>query len=195
MPVSPSIELLQRAADQLRRIIAQVSPEQASSPTPCSEFDVHALINHIVHDVQLFTATISGGQRRSPEEVDLLGEGWLAAYRASADSLLSAWRARGTGWTLSSRLGELPATWALGQHVSDLVVHTWDVARATGQSPVDLDPELAEAALAWGREHLKPEFRGQAFGPEVPVPEHAPVYDRLAGFFGRIPGSPSHTAS
>jgi hypothetical protein len=60
------------------------------------------------------------------------------------------------------------------------------VARATGTTG-ELDPELAEAALAWGRQNLKPEFRGQAFGPEMPVPENAPVYDRLAGFFGREP--------
>ena len=154
--------------------------------TPCSEFDVRALVNHIVYDLQVFTATVTGGQRGSPD-VDLLGDDWLAAYGSSADSLVSAWQTRGAGGTLTSRLGELPATWALGQHASDLVIHAWDLARATGQS-ADLDPELGAAALAWGQENLKPEFRGQAFGPEVQVPESAPVYDRMAGFFGRAPG-------
>jgi uncharacterized protein (TIGR03086 family) len=129
---------------------------------------------------------ISGGHRGSPN-ADLLGDDWLAAYSLSTDSLLSTWRRRGTGGTLTSRTGELPATWALGQHASDLVVHAWDVARATGNTD-ELDSELAEAALAWGRANLKPELRGQAFGPEVPVPDNAPVYDRLAGFFGRKPG-------
>jgi hypothetical protein len=55
-------------------------------------------------------------------------------------------------------MAELPATWALGQHGSDLVVH------------------------AWRHQNLKPELRGHAFGPEVAVPEGAPVSDRLAGF-------------
>jgi uncharacterized protein (TIGR03086 family) len=183
---SASIELLQQADDQLRRIIARLSPSQAGLPTPCSEFDLRTLINHIVYDVQVFTAMISGGQRRSPD-VDLLGDNWLAAYSSSADLLLSAWRSKGTGGTLTSRMGELPATWALGQHTSDLVVHAWDVARATGRTD-ELDPALAEAALAWGRANLKPEFRGQAFGSEIPVPENAPAYERLAGYFGRTPG-------
>ena len=191
MPASPSIDVLQRADDQLRRIISHVRPDQAGLPTPCSDFDVRALVNHIVYDVQTFTAMISGGQRGSPD-ADLIGDDWLAAYRSSADALLSAWRTRGTGGTLTSRLGELPATWALGQHASNLTVHAWDVAQATGQS-TELEPALAEEALAWGRENLKPQFRGAAFGLEVRVPENAPVYDRLAGFFGRTPGRPGRT--
>jgi uncharacterized protein (TIGR03086 family) len=185
-PESPSIDFLQRADSQLRQIISRVSPAQGSLPTPCSDFNLRALVNHIAYDLQVFTAMISGGQRGSPD-VDLLGDDWLAAYSSSADTLLSAWRSRGTAGTLTSRMGELPATWALGQQASDLVVHAWDVARAIGNTE-ELDPELAEAALAWGRENLKPEFRGQAFGPEIPVAQNAPAYDRLAGFFGRQPG-------
>jgi uncharacterized protein (TIGR03086 family) len=76
--------------------------------------------------------------------------------------------------------------WAIGQHVADLAVHGWDVARSTGQS-TELDPAVGQAALDWARENLKPQYRGQAFGPEVSVPEDAPLYDRLAAFFGRAP--------
>jgi uncharacterized protein (TIGR03086 family) len=96
MPVSASIDLPQRADEQLRRIISQVSPEQAGSPTPCSEFDVRMLVNHLVYDVQLFTALLTGDPRGSPE-VDVLGDDWLAAHHSSPDSLLAAWRTRGTG--------------------------------------------------------------------------------------------------
>ncbi len=186
MPPSPSLDLLQRADAQMRRIISRVSPEQqAALPTPCADFDVRALVNHIVYDAQTFTTLLSGGQRQSPG-ADLIGQDWLGAYTTAADGLLSAWRTRGTQGSLTTGLGELPATWAIGQHISDFVVHAWDVARATAQV-ADLDPELAEVALAWGRENLKPQFRGQAFGPEQPVQEDAPVYDRLVAFFGRDP--------
>jgi uncharacterized protein (TIGR03086 family) len=82
--------------------------------------------------------------------------------------------------------GEVPITWAIGQHLADIAVHGWDVARATDQH-VQLDPHIGEAALEWGRENLKPQVRGQAFGPEVAIPAEAPVYDRLAAFFGRDP--------
>jgi uncharacterized protein (TIGR03086 family) len=83
-------------------------------------------------------------------------------------------------------LGDVPATWVLGQHLSNMAVHGWDLARATGQSTAG-DEEVGQAALDWGRQNLKPEYRGNSFGPEVSVPESAPVYDRLAGFFGRTP--------
>jgi hypothetical protein len=61
---------------------------------------------------------------------------------------------------------------------------------ATGQQLAGLDPALAEHALNWSRGMLRPEFRGpdKAFGVEVPVPDDAPAYDRLAGWFGRDPG-------
>jgi hypothetical protein len=51
MPGSAPIELLQRADDQLRRIISRVSPAQAGLPTPCSEFNLRTLINRIVYDL------------------------------------------------------------------------------------------------------------------------------------------------
>ncbi|MGH2387547.1 MAG: TIGR03086 family metal-binding protein, partial [Chloroflexota bacterium] len=66
----------------------------------------------------------------------------------------------------------------------------WAIARATGQ-PTDLDPELGHLAFEWGKQNLKPEYRGEdqskGIGLEVPVPDDAPIYDRLAGFFGRQP--------
>ena len=70
---------------------------------------------------------------------------------------------------------------SIGQHVSDIAVHGWDIARATGQT-ADFDSEVAEVGLEWARENLKPHFRGQAFGPEVSASPDAPPYDRLAAF-------------
>jgi hypothetical protein len=64
--------------------------------------------------------------------------------------------------------------------------------RQGDRAATDLDPEVGQLALDWGRENLKPEFRGdeasgRSFGPEVAVAADAPLYDRLAGFFGRDP--------
>lgn len=74
--------------------------------------------------------------------------------------MLEAWRGEGAlDRTIHLPFGERPATWSVGQQVADLVVHGWDVAKATGQ-------------------------------PEVSVPEEAPLYDRLAAWFGRDPALP-----
>jgi hypothetical protein len=67
-------------------------------------------------------------------------------------------------------------------------VHAWDLTR-TAQSSISLDDGLADHALAWSRQMLQPQFRGdgKAFGEEIPVPADAPAYERLAGWFGRDP--------
>jgi uncharacterized protein (TIGR03086 family) len=179
---------LARALDQTGAIIARVRPEQASLPTPCRAWDVHALVNHVVQDVRMFTTTV-GGSEWDRSEADVIGDDWTAAYTEAANALLAAWRREGAlEEMVRLPLGEVSAAWRLDQQIADLVVHAWDIARATGQ-PTDLDPELGQASLAWARQNLRPEFRGDegraAFGPEVPVPADAPLHDRLAAFFGR----------
>ncbi len=90
-----------------------------------------------------------------------------------------------------SPIGPVPGSVIVHLRISELLIHGWDIARATGQ-PTDLDPELGQASLAWARQNLVPELRGDedggyAFGPEVPVSDTAPLHDRLAAFFGRDP--------
>jgi uncharacterized protein (TIGR03086 family) len=180
-----TLELLARALDQTGALVARIRSDQAGLPTPCSAFDVRALVNHTVYDLRTFRTLLAGGQRESPDR-DLIGDDWSAAYRLAADELLATWTARGTEGTLKLQIGEFPVRWAIGQHLADVAVHGWDVARATGQ-PTDFDPEVGQAALDWARDNLKPQFRGQAFAPEVAVDPDAQLYDRLAAFFGRSP--------
>jgi uncharacterized protein (TIGR03086 family) len=188
---SEPLALLARALDQAGAIIARVSPDQATLPTPCRSWDVRALVNHVVQDVQQFIARASGAEWK-PEEKELIGDDWAAAYRHAAAKLLAAWRREGAlDRTLQLPIGEVPATWMVNQQIADFAVHAWDVARATGQS-TSLDQDVGRLALEWGRQNLQPRFRGdegsgKVFGPEVSVPQDAPLYNRLADFFGRDP--------
>jgi uncharacterized protein (TIGR03086 family) len=186
MAGAPTLDLLGRALDQAGGLIERIRPEQASLPTPCSGWDVRALVNHIVYDVHGFANMLRGQPRGSPD-ADLIDDDWSGAYRVAAAALLDSWGQRGTAGTLELPIGTFPVAWAIGQHLADVAVHAWDVAHATHQSMADLDSEVAKVALDWAHENLKPQFRGQAFAPEVPVPQTAPIYDRLAAFFGRDP--------
>jgi uncharacterized protein (TIGR03086 family) len=189
-PADP-LDLLARTLDQTGALIGRVRPDQGGLPTPCRSFDLRALVNHIVLDLRGFAAAAGGGAFERPDE-DVIGEDWAGAYRRAADELLAAWREPGVlDRTVKLPFGEVPATWQLGQVISDLAVHGWDVAKASGQ-PTELDPEVGRYALDWGRQALQPRFRGDeasgyAFGAEVQVADDAPIYDRLAGFFGRDP--------
>jgi len=185
------IDRLSRAVDQAGAVVSRIRPEQARLPTPCQSWDVRDLVNHLVHDLQQFTAMAHGG-RYAKDDSDVIDDHWMGAYRAAGAALLEAWRREGAlDRTIQLPFGEVPATWSVGQQVADVVVHGWDLAKATGQ-PTEQDHELAQVSLEWGRENLKPQFRGpeesdKVFGEEVAVPDDAPVYEQLAGWFGRDP--------
>lgn len=186
-----TIALMSRALDQTGAVIAAVRPEQATLPTPCRSWNVRALINHVVDEVHQFALVTGGGQRQTPAS-HAIGEDWAGAYHAAAGQLLAAWRQPGAlDRTHRLPFGEIPATWAVGQQITELAIHAWDIAKATGQS-TDLDPELGQLALDWARDNIQPEFRGDEtsgyhIGVEVPVRHDAPLYDRIAAFGGRDP--------
>ena len=178
------IELVARALDQAGVVVAKVRPEQAGLPTPCAAWDVYTLVNHVVDEVLRFAESTATG-RRGTSDGDVLGDDWAGACQHAADALLAAWRSPGAlDRTVRLPGGEVPATWTLGQQVTELAMHTWDIAVATGQS-TDLDPVVGAAALEWGLANLVPEMRGEHVGTEVAVADDAPLYDRLAAFGGR----------
>jgi len=148
---------------------------------------------------------------RARDVVDHLVE-WLPAFLESgagvrlpsgpsaADDPVAAWQAHcaavqallddpGTHTLVLSNphIGEVPVDEAIDRfYTGDVFLHSWDLARATGQDP-DLDPERCATMLA-GMEPLDAILRqsGQ-YGPRVAVPDDAPVQDRLIGFIGRDP--------
>jgi uncharacterized protein (TIGR03086 family) len=187
-PDGPSdpVHGLAAALDQTGRIVEALNPDQESLPTPCGEWDVKALAEHVVRDLRMFTARATGASWED-QTPSLDPDRWAEVYRSSAGGLIEAWREGGSlDEVVELPFGKVPRSWFLGQQLSDVIVHGWDLAKATGQ-PFDVDPSLASDGLGWGRENLLPEYRGKDFGPEVPVPEDAPAIDRLVGFFGRDP--------
>jgi uncharacterized protein (TIGR03086 family) len=184
------VTLLLRALDQTGAIIAGVRDDQEHLPTPCRSWDVTELVAHLVHDLGQFTERASGGTPDWSAPRAAVEGDYIDAYRAGATDLVRAWRAAGdlSGTVELPGMGEVAARFPVDQQIAELAVHGWDLAVATGQS-THLDPEVGDTALTWAQATLRPQFRGsedegKAFGPEVDVAEDAPLYDRLAGFFG-----------
>ncbi len=187
------VELLDRALRQTGRVIGAIEPGQAGLPTPCRSWDVTDLVSHLIEDLRRFTVRATGGSPDWNAPAERVTDGWQQAFGTGADELLAAWRRAGdlSGTVQVPGMGELPARFPVDQQYAELAVHSWDLATATGQS-AELDEQLAEAALSWGRGALRPEVRGEesegrVFGPETPIAPDAPPYDRLAAFFGRRP--------
>ena len=185
-----SVALLERALNQTAGLIAAIEPGQAGLATPCAGWDVRALVSHLTgQDLRNFLVAVRGEAADWQVPAEEIGDDWAAAFRDRAAPLRAAWLAADLDRPVSGPGGEAPLRARADQQITELAVHDWDLAKATGQ-PAELDPALAEHALRWSRGMLRPEFRGpdKAFGVEVPVPDDAPVYDRLAGWFGRDPG-------
>jgi uncharacterized protein (TIGR03086 family) len=172
-----------------QRMVASIRPDELAKPTPCPEWSVRHLIDHMV-SVNWAYAGFRGARPRAgngagPPPSDHYRGG---AYAASARAVLTAWRAPGAlGRTLRLPLiGSVPGAQAIGFHIAEQLTHTWDLPTATGRDRT-LDPRACAATLDFLRQSLGPETRGagRLFGPAVPCPEHAPPSDRLAAFLGR----------
>lgn len=187
------VSLLVRAVDQTATVIAAIKPDQADLPTPCRSWPVRQVIEHLMNDIDQFEVTATGGTADWSKSTRPVGDDWYGEFRAGADRLVAAWRRAGdlSGTIALPGMGDVPARFPLDMQVAELAVHAWDLARATGQ-PTDLDQEIGQHALGFMTSSMRPEFRGdeaegKMFAPAVPVPDDAPVYDRLAGFAGRAP--------
>ena len=186
-----TVALLERALDQTAGLIAATEPSQAGLATPCAGWDVRALVNHVTgRDLRNFLVAVRGEAPDWTAPDEEIGEDWAAAFADRAEPVRAAWRAADLDQPVTGPGGVAPLRARADQQIAELATHDWDLARATGQQLAGLDPALAEHALTWSHGMLRPEFRGpdKAFGVEVPVPDDAPVYDRLAGWFGRDPG-------
>lgn len=184
---------LATALEDAGELVAAVAPGQWALPTPCTEWTVRDLVNHLVGGNQLF-ARVLGGEQLPPEELrrfvgqDHLGDDPVAAFRATADQLLDAFEAPEVlTQTHTVPAGTMPGPAVLHLRIVETLVHGWDLARAIGRQP-PFPEELAEAELEVSRELLGrlPEGR-RPFAPSQPVADDAPAIDRLAALLGRAP--------
>lgn len=187
---------LRPAAQGMARLVEGVPDGLLGRPTPCPDYSLGDLLDHIGGFAIAFTmaarkaAPPTGGQRASGD-ASRLGDDWRGRISRDLTELAEAWRDP-AAWTGMTRAGgvELPGDVAGLVALDELVVHGWDVARASGQG-FDCDPAALEAVHAFlvgltspGQEAM----RSGIFAPVVEVADDAPLLDRVIGLSGRDPG-------
>lgn len=192
MPRSTAADLLElhrRALAATERIVAGIGRDQWQRPTPCTDWDVRTVLNHIVSE-NLWVPELMAG--KTIEEVgdrfegDVLGQDPLAAYRASAQAAAEAFATPGAlRRAIPVSYGPVPGSVYAGHRFLDVLVHGWDLASGTDQD-ARLDPELV---LALWELVVQPERAGLqhsgVFGAPVPTPAEADTQSRLLGALGR----------
>ncbi len=170
--------VLARALDVTDSLVATAGPDDLDRPTPCSEFDVRELVDHLAMVVDRIRVVAEG----RPFTEATSDAGWGAGLAALRAALPDVDLAR----TVTAPFGTAPVAVMLGMYVSELTVHGWDLARALGREDL-LDPALAEPQVEHARAKIPAVRDGMPFEPPVEVADDAPAYDRLVGWYGRDP--------
>lgn len=156
--------------DQAVSLLAGISPEQLDRPTPCADWTVRDLADHLANTAAQIAVMARGEQPDWSSLADHHDDP-AAVLRQAGDEILKAFE---TGSSAPE-----------GMVAAELSVHSWDLATALGRDTGELDPAFAEAGHAFMKAELTDEGRGDAFGPEQSAPEGANAYERIAAFAGR----------
>ena len=188
----PELDLMP-AATALGLLVQQVPDGRLGDPTPCPDYTVGDLVEHVGGLALAFTAAANkdlGASTDSPPHPDAarLTADWRARIPADLVALAQAWR-QPDAWTGMTRAGGVDLPGEVGGLVAldEIVLHGWDLAVATGH-PFDVRPDLLSAVHGFVESFgADPQARGGLFGPIVDVPADAPALDRVLGLAGRDP--------
>ncbi|MFH8567133.1 TIGR03086 family metal-binding protein [Streptomyces sp. NPDC017993] len=175
------------------RLAEHTTEEQLDAPTPCEKYAVRQVLGHLVGLTAAFRDAarkdLGPSTNTAPgETVPDVEPGWRGTLEGNLAALTEAWRAP-DAWEGDTQAGgiALPAPIAGRIALNELVLHGWDLARATGQ---EYAPDRASLEVSYAM--LAPSSEGEGneplFGPPVPVPDDAPLLDRVVGLSGRRPG-------
>lgn len=187
---------MERAVAQATRIVDGVADDQLSLPTPCEEWNVKALLGHMLGGALMFGAAAREGSVPQPvmDEImspDLVGPDFRERLRTEGARMLDAFRdPEVAARTLELPFGTMPGAAVMSIATLDTTIHAADLAHATGQA-FD-DTELAAVSLDVMRrneQRMGGAFRApNVFGPEHPCADDAPAPTRLLAFAGRKVG-------
>ena len=182
------IEIYQRAIDLILPVLAGIDQSQYVLPTPCTEWSVLQLVNHNLaiqsETFALLTGRVTGFE--APDLTAALPEGPASALLAVTGPLMQTLKSIDLDRPLETDFGLIPASGFILFPMADLVVHKWDLAKATGQNSA-IDASLAEICFRVLAPAADQARENGECGPEVPVPPTASIQDRLLGMTGRQP--------
>ena len=181
-------EIYRRAVDEFGRRVQAVRDDQWSNTTPCTDWDVRDLVNHVVSEDRWVVPLLAG---QTIEEVgdaydgDLLGDDPQGSWKQTHSDAMDATSDTAViDQTVALSRGPTSAEIYLQEVAADNIIHGWDLAKGTG-GDVSIDAELAEFAYEFYRPQAELWRRFGAFGAEVEVPMDADRQTQLLGMVGR----------
>jgi uncharacterized protein (TIGR03086 family) len=179
-------------------VLRRLTKDDLARPSPCAEYTVGEVGEHVVRSMALLASVAGAADPAASPAASPAGspavspaggpaaDSLEAQVTISAEAALAAWRRRGLGGSVAVGRSTLPAGLAVEIIPLELLVHGWDIARASG-SEIDVPPEVAVYVLDRARELVTDDKRGRSFAAEVPAGPAPTVLERLIAFTGREP--------
>lgn len=181
-PPKDELESAEATLGMLQHVVHTVASDDLSRQTPCAEYDVKRLTEHLLKSIEALGG-MAGAQIPPCDETDSV-EGQLVC---AARPALDAWHRRGLDGSVPFGGGEMPAKNACAILSLEFLVHAWDYAAALGHEFEPREP-LTEYVLKLAHQIIRPELRGEGrFDAPVDVPEDAGALAKLVAFTGRNP--------
>ncbi len=191
------LALFSKAANHVSELLAGVRQSQVDDATPCSEWDVHGLVNHMIGVLEFTGGSIAGDPpaniRLTEADSSYLAERDIAvlaqAHRALVDRIVQSAGEPGALERIvaTPAFGDMPVSQILVGTLLDQFVHGWDLAKATGQDTT-LDSELVEFAFPMLQSGFAEQGRTMGFiGPAIAVSDGASRQDQMIAYMGRQP--------
>jgi uncharacterized protein (TIGR03086 family) len=170
-----------RSLVAVQHVVQEISHDDLHRPTPCPDWDVAALSDHLVDTIARFGA--AAGVRTTVPDGDSIDQ----RIQQVTQTILTGWRRRGLTDDVVFSGRTLPAHLALGILSLELLIHAWDFAVSL-QRPLNVSDAHAAGVLDLARHTLTAQSRATAgFDPPVPIPASAGKLDQLIAFTGRDP--------
>ena len=183
-PPTDELASAEAALGALQHVLHPISRDELSKSTPCTEYDVMQLTDHLMNSITLLGGA-AGAEPPERNSEDSVERQIVAAARPALD----AWHRRGLTDTVTIGTNEIPATFAVSILSVEFLVHGWDYATATTH-PIDVAESLADYVLGLAHKVITPQGRATVgFDDPVAVPDDAPALDRLIAFTGRDPAA------
>lgn len=190
------IRVLTEAIDGFERRLTTGDGSTWSAATPCGDWDLHTLVNHVVNELLWIPPLLDGltiAEVGDSFDRDVLGDQPVASFRTAGAAAVAAASVPGAQErTVHLSFGDLPGAGYLEQVTSDVVIHTWDLARAVGADD-HLDPALVQFVADALGPQMEAWRSAGAFGPAADAGPEPSAQDILLAQTGRSPGWFAHS--
>jgi uncharacterized protein (TIGR03086 family) len=180
--------MLEKSITETAAVVRGVKPDQFSAATPCRDWDVRTLTNHLLQVV--CALGLAGRLRAVPGELwgrELMSDGWADHFDEEGHAAVAAW-VEPAAWDGTVGMGDagMPAAMVATMLASDLAIHGWDLARATGQS-YRCDDEVAELTRRFVTDMGEQGRQMGIYAAPLPVADGAPAFEQALVLSGRDP--------